>query len=1741
MKKGFLVLFILLISILPLVYADNIARIADFTNDGQNDFLKFSDRIDTRDSPIELHTLNNTLIQTLYPHSVRQCALSYYDVTRNGYLDIAFSCFYDNRSITQQVLLNSENGFIQSDIWQPNQTYSNRFQTRFGDILIKDFNNDGNANIIDCFSITGSNLSLFSFNGNTFTETDSGIRHPAYPNQLETCYLLPVDFNGDGFLDIITYTYDAQNFTLYKNTRDKTPLFERVTNTTFFNQTFFENKLIKHLASFGEGFQDLYYVAALESDPTNITFGVMENNYWFEQQPTQPTTPTINVSFTFNNSQRLAISWLSQSNRDFFTFSLNSTIQDSANGLTYHLNASYGDTILLAQNPPEVNYDLQARFGNLLNRNQLNLSLYPQCMNIQARVIAPNLIQSNFSQTQQIRPYVEFKNIHGNETIINYIEFCDGRDTNCDGQIDGPFDFTWPDGTVSTIHLDQRFYANAPFFEGQEQSKRYLTFTNPNNSSQVLTFDCQEKINEEGVIFGLRSVNPINNDVAIGGTPIVSQPDTTNDEAIVTNEEQTTTDEETTSEEPQQPEAQSTSFTTLDWEIFTQVDYINQNTRVTQHIQNNRRATQFQIQARVEFPTQILENANLLRTNTRHHIIRQNPIIAFQKDQLEYLERFTIIYTIPGIHLENQIRQIPLTIDSTSQLSDEELAQLDQQREEIATQAIQTNITETRIDNVTEFRISLDFLDGTRAVGEVEIEQYIPKCILEEIDETILRAGIDPKYLNDVRIKEADPIIVWNFKQLDQSQELVLRLEAFRPEDCDDEAKIRTLAGAFILDSFEINQENLHKALLYTFVTILFFLVLFILITRDHYKHENPQVHRLTKLYLHKLHQGMRKEDILLEFRQNSELPEHIQEMQDHLTKKNTHPFFFHVSERSVEIFLFITLLVLNSLEFTGLIPGYIDWFKKIISWMLLLLIFYRVDLTKIFFNHSKQYINISLLIGMFLLHSKSLVAFAQQLFLQDIISFIADLYKFILEYEVFFTIYAFYAGIAILFFCAIATASFIQVREGSFFFLFTTYARPNTSYQYIKRVIKVFLIFLIFQYTIFNRIIEWLAVSIDSAIFILAIIILLTMILSSRVHHTKRIGSIVLDSLTHHVTLLTLGLFYLAAVLRPYISHNTVLYTFLVGVITILVIGVVVQTRQNHFSGLKRISTAVESVYAKFIKLFQHPNTLYLGISGIFVLQLLVEIFLFILPNITGKTSEIYSVQAHQTLFSLFGDTGIVFQQLFGLSLFEQILYLGAYTIALTGNVLLFALPIYIWIVYFTNRGKASTKFSLTDVLQSHSKLASIGRTLIYIALPAILFALASQVLRIQPIAHFGQNAQFADVGVSMSAHLLTWSFTQVATYIGIFVFAILVLYLLSKTLLQKWILYATVLTTFTLSVIIYTIPFIQSQVAYTLSLAVNLSQLSLTNQIIGFTTLFLSSVDIILIYGLGLLLLLYIHMPKMVKRRVISAIQLIKPTRRFFFLSNTMHYLPYYDDVKTHMSGNIVHKVEKYIHRELENHHHPESILLQLKIHQYPDHIIHSAMQAVLLQKDMRVEVEKLHPSSLRIEKVQKLIGKIAKEKRPFAQIYEEYEQSYTHVEIHVAYRLAHAHFHGKLSITQIQKMEVSQVVQLIKKVRELQNQHKSKKEILDTFLDTDVDIEIIVHILDAKPKQTQYTKAVSWVNTLKQKGYTQKHIDSILAQKGWNKEHRKRVFQHDSYTDMLLAQEIVREYEHIIAKKE
>ena len=116
---------------------------------------------------------------------------------------------------------------------------------------------------------------------------------------------------------------------------------------------------------------------------------------------------------------------------------------------------------------------------------------------------------------------------------------------------------------------------------------------------------------------------------------------------------------------------------------------------------------------------------------------------------------------------------------------------------------------------------------------------------------------------------------------------------------------------------------------------------------------------------------------------------------------------------RLSELLILIFLIVINFLDFFEVLPGDVDFVKKILSWMLLGYLLYRISLTELFFGNKHKGLDFSLIAAYFLLISKNLIGFAQVS--AEEANVLAPLYEMILHNSVAIQTYSFYIGGALL------------------------------------------------------------------------------------------------------------------------------------------------------------------------------------------------------------------------------------------------------------------------------------------------------------------------------------------------------------------------------------------------------------------------------------------------------------------------------------------------------------------------------------------------------------------------------------------------------------------------------------------------------------------------------------------------------------------------------------------------------
>ncbi|MCK4521663.1 MAG: hypothetical protein KAU20_03745, partial [Nanoarchaeota archaeon] len=130
------------------------------------------------------------------------------------------------------------------------------------------------------------------------------------------------------------------------------------------------------------------------------------------------------------------------------------------------------------------------------------------------------------------------------------------------------------------------------------------------------------------------------------------------------------------------------------------------------------------------------------------------------------------------------------------------------------------------------------------------------------------------------------------------------------------------------------------------------------------------------------------------------------------------------------EIFILFFLIVVNFLDFFEVLPGDVDFTKKILSWLLLAYLLYRISLTQLFFGVRNRFIDALLIIAYFFLITKNLVGYVHVA--AEEANILAPLYNFLIGNSAAIEIVSFYIGGVLLILLSLKMAFSLEVRAPS-------------------------------------------------------------------------------------------------------------------------------------------------------------------------------------------------------------------------------------------------------------------------------------------------------------------------------------------------------------------------------------------------------------------------------------------------------------------------------------------------------------------------------------------------------------------------------------------------------------------------------------------------------------------------------------------------------------------------------------
>lgn len=267
--------------------------------------------------------------------------------------------------------------------------------------------------------------------------------------------------------------------------------------------------------------------------------------------------------------------------------------------------------------------------------------------------------------------------------------------------------------------------------------------------------------------------------------------------------------------------------------------------------------------------------------------------------------------------------------------------------------------------------------------------------------------------------------------------------------------------------------------------------------------------------------------------------------------------------QQKIELSLLALFIILHITDFLEVLPGDLDFIKKLISWTALGYLFVKASLSTILLGYKKPRFDAAIILTYFLFITKNLVSYIK-VSVEEAQIF-EKLYSFVLTHSVVIEKYSFYLGAILLIFISLYMALRFGIRQPSFMAVLHEIGPPAQNMkEFSVRSISFLLVLVAFFITVFNLATEWLAIALDAPLVVIGILVYLFLVIR---YHKK---------------------------FHP-----------------------------SHF--IYKIGHIGESFYENFIRLFHYKETLYLGVMGLLALHLLTDLGHFILPYLTGLKDVLY------------------------------------------------------------------------------------------------------------------------------------------------------------------------------------------------------------------------------------------------------------------------------------------------------------------------------------------------------------------------------------------------------------------------------------------------------------------------------------------------------------------------------------
>ena len=335
-----------------------------------------------------------------------------------------------------------------------------------------------------------------------------------------------------------------------------------------------------------------------------------------------------------------------------------------------------------------------------------------------------------------------------------------------------------------------------------------------------------------------------------------------------------------------------------------------------------------------------------------------------------------------------------------------------------------------------------------------------------------------------------------------------------------------------------------------------------------------------------------------------------------------------------IELSILATLIVLNVLDFIGMLSPELNYVKKIVAWTALGYLLYKASLSHIFFGERYPFFDATIVIGYFSMVLNNFIHYARTLhdnmeggemvfdeelgvFVQEAITYgehvvphyLANLYGFLIEHEPLIIIIGFFFGFSVMGLLSIYVARKIDIQSPSLLDGLGIHGQASSLGGSLGRMVISMLVFIGFFVVVFNIMMEWLAIAI-------------------------------------HAPLIMLGL---------------VFYLF--------------GGNLGLGERIEKISSFGDEFYEEFIELFKSRKTILWGVAGMLVLHLLTDIPNLMFPYLIGLRETLYQgAYLNVTIWE------VILEAVLGFALQEQLMLWAGYILNILGILFLMVAPAYIW-----------------------------------------------------------------------------------------------------------------------------------------------------------------------------------------------------------------------------------------------------------------------------------------------------------------------------------------------------------------------------------------------------------------------------------------------------------------------------